>query len=583
MKKSQMSIALALAALSGSALPLAQVYAEPVNAGCVPSANGATLNTLSTAELNTIIDSIKGNKVYQAYAEVAAVKAQYLAVVETKDDGTKVTLAQSIDQAVATANTAKTNADAAVTSAETSLSNKLTRTISQIRDLSGNRAYDAESVEATVADIAKLPLRDFYLAIMNAADLEAMETAVTNLNVELAKAGQTTASIDWNTVKAATPKATKAAIATANTKYTQHAQLAAIETRVNDLKDLKAKATEADAQVTATTTAQQNAFDEIDNALKAIEEATEDDATVAKFSKDMGVKTVENAANNLIKQMNIQSYDAWQEFITKLDSAVADGGYIDASDPATSLTNIETALTTLLGAPETAALTDPKTEHKVCSTNHLAAIKGNLNLLKLIVTVDEVTDAPIIVNGKQQVVYDIRVSHNGAYINNWDGIETFTVTVNVPEGMDGATAQVFFIGDGGMRVEHAATYDAANNTLSFVTTHFSQYAIIGSRVTPTDPTTPDDPDTPTDPVNPSDPTDPSDKPGTEVVIPGKGEEVITSADAVKQPAAIAPNTGVAAQADAGTTDAIAAAVVTALAAAGIAVAYTTKRRAERKA
>ena len=77
---------------------------------------------------------------------------------------------------------------------------------------------------------------------------------------------------------------------------------------------------------------------------------------------------------------------------------------------------------------------------------------------------------------KKFFVYDIKTKGQNGYVTTFD--KDVTVTVKVPENINGAKAGIYYINAEGSASKIASTYNAEAKTLTFTTNHFSYYAIV---------------------------------------------------------------------------------------------------------
>lgn len=126
-----------------------------------------------------------------------------------------------------------------------------------------------------------------------------------------------------------------------------------------------------------------------------------------------------------------------------------------------------------------APVVDP-TESTITNSDNTVSIKGELQdglVVKAVKAEEKDEMFKKAFGDKKFFVYDIQVlDKNGNNVNTFD--KAVTVTVKVPEGIDGAKAGIYFVNNEGKAEKIASTYNKDANTLTFTTTHFSFYAIV---------------------------------------------------------------------------------------------------------
>lgn len=176
---------------------------------------------------------------------------------------------------------------------------------------------------------------------------------------------------------------------------------------------------------------------------------------------------IKNANDNKIDVDSERNYDLVITLATALKAAV----------PMPSQTPAQIAQT-LVGyvAPETP---DDTTTTTIESADGSVSVKGELQA-GLVVEAKEAEEKDEMFKkafgDKKFFVYDIKIKGQNGYVTTFD--KDVTVTVKVPENINGAKAGIYYINDEGSASKIASTYNAEAKTLTFTTNHFSYYAIV---------------------------------------------------------------------------------------------------------
>ena len=192
-------------------------------------------------------------------------------------------------------------------------------------------------------------------------------------------------------------------------------------------------------------------------------------ANVQTLITDWGaVQTaVENAEKGAINLAGATNYNLVLSIAGALETAV----------PVLEKTTEEIAQE-LVGyvAPETP---DDNTTTTIESADGSVSVKGELQA-GLVVEAKEAEEKDEMFKkafgDKKFFVYDIKIKGQNGYVTTFD--KDVTVTVKVPEGIDGAKAGIYYVNAEGSASKIASTYNAEAKTLTFTTNHFSYYAIV---------------------------------------------------------------------------------------------------------
>ncbi len=499
MKKSQVA-ALALAYVAGGVVaPLSSIYAESVTEGCTPSVTDETLSVISGDEIDAIVAGIKKIDKYGLYESAQTTKAKYDAIVEY--NGAEMTLAQSIDQAYADAQSAVSNAETSVTDANTAIgsASTLTNLATMVKDLMNEgktpEPYPTPSDFAALVDDAetKVPFYNEYRTLIKAVvagDVEATQAAARALNVAQTQAGKDPefAKTDAVLKNGATISDIRTSLgnATLHPVYIKHKRIFDLTyLQADKLETLRtAKADLAESQSTLT-----QAEDAYEKALGEVNEVFANFKKAGVAVKNFKPRTSVAELNSLItgayrgnkNNIIIAGYDEWSDFVTYINGVEA-----DADGNSDLYAEIKTELQKVIS--DEAVINDilnPTESHKVCDINNIVAVRGNLPLYHLAVKVAKADDiADFQFKGNTQVVYDITIEHKGAAYTGLVG--NYDVVVKLPVNIDVETVRVMYVNGNQYESMEVSERDAENGTVTFKTNHFSHYAIIADKA-PADP------------------------------------------------------------------------------------------------
>lgn len=467
MKKSQVLAALALAFALGLGVvaPVANVNAIEAR-----SIDGEAAPVYTASSLQSAVTTITNNDAYKAYKAVAAADAE----VQALSGVTTISGAVSGLQSAATALGGSFTTGANVT---------LEDQISQAKTAVSNYTTWEKLVDAINSDDATIKAQG-EKAIMDKI-VEAMhDLGYANISVG---EDDVLESVEADT-DAGTPAKTgiideaKSLINadTKNNKYT-YTQYAALVSAVQ-------AATKVNTAFTNFKTALSNVN------LKGIDQDEVKEAdTIADLSTAYGklagadnwsaVAGAIAAAENILKNPNATSNAQYAQILDS-ESVLDINGYtskglLQLMQVATGNTKL-TVADLLSGTPVTPTdPTDPTTTTTIESADGSVSVKGELQA-GLVVEAKEAEEKDEMFKkafgDKKFFVYDIKIKGQNGYVTTFD--KDVTVTVKVPEGINGAKAGVYYVNDEGSASKIASTYNAEAKTLTFTTNHFSYYAIV---------------------------------------------------------------------------------------------------------
>lgn len=495
MKKSQIALAATLAMVSSSVAPLTNLYthAEAVQDGCDFSFGEGTSNVVSADEIAKIIERIQNLDLYRLYQSAQSIKAKYQTPVEY--NGTKMSLAESLDQALTDATSAKADAETAVQIANSSIgtASTLTNLAGMVKDLMNEgkapESYTTPADFAILLDDAKanVPFYDEYQVLIravvanNVADVQAAARALNEARVKAGKDPEF--SMTDGVLKTGATMSditTSLGNRTSHPAYIKHKTIFDIAsgkaTQVEALRTAKTTLADSEAALTTATAQRNEALTEIDsvfenfrdNAIAVKNFGSQHRNTVASY-----IKLVTGAYNGDSTNVIISGYDEWAAFTNYLTGITP-----DLNDDNSALeSEIKTKLGELVDSATVENIFNPVAFRKVCSADGNVAISGMLPLYKLVVKaelIDNLDD--MIFAHLEQAVYDIKIEYKGTAYTDWSG--DYQVIVNLPAEMDGATTTVYSV-NGNIREKQESFYDATHNTISFTAQHFGRYALVG--------------------------------------------------------------------------------------------------------
>ena len=414
MKKAQILSAIALAFALGVVAPVASTYAESRASVTTPDA------TATDAEVNAVISSIEAQPEYKAYAALKSALAT--TATDTTLDGLQNTIATAI----------KT-----VTGANYDGEDTLAATIAAAKNTTN---YDkwAALVAATTDDSTSTSEDQKVAAIKAAA-------AALNLNVTL-EDGDGLAELQTAVADNADYKKYQPLVAAVNDAEEKQA---AVNTAVSDLKTALA-GVNVDARDITTAA-------EGDTPITSLKALAPTGTRVTNYNNL--IDAVANAKEALESDKNTETANATA--ITNLKDAykLASGSDLNVTTPTDP--------------------TDPSTTTTIESADGSVSVKGELQA-GLVVEAKEAEEKDEMFKkafgDKKFFVYDIKIKGQNGYVTTFD--KDVTVTVKVPEGIDGAKAGIYYVNAEGSASKIASTYNAEAKTLTFTTNHFSYYAIV---------------------------------------------------------------------------------------------------------
>lgn len=181
--------------------------------------------------------------------------------------------------------------------------------------------------------------------------------------------------------------------------------------------------------------------------------------------------------------VRVTNYNALIEAVADAGEALETDGNTEAKNAA-AITSLKDAYKLASGS-DLNVTTDPTnpgadTTTTIVSTDNTVSVKGELQsgliveAAKADAKYDEMFKKAF--GNKAYFVYNIKVKGANGYVTTFD--KDVTVTVKVPEGIDGAKAGIYYVNDEGSASKIASTYNAEAKTLTFTTNHFSFYAIV---------------------------------------------------------------------------------------------------------
>lgn len=527
MTKSQVAAALALAYVAGTVVaPVSKIYAEAViTPDCAPSVTLEEARTISGMDIDTIVARIKEMPLYQTYKTVMDFKVAYPVITVA---GVKTT---AIDQAVLDMAQAATDADAVVSAAQGVVdsvdADALKTSIRQILGVKPEAIEATETVDLIAYARENLPAYEEYKALLtaiNSGSTVKMKAAAEAINAIVAD------TFDIDTVFADMSDKTTIKTTLLNSTTKKYRNVRDVEAKVITLETAQADAETALGDKEAAVQAQADALETIRAAFDTLKAkgVTINDRAYNQPTVFNTLKFIKGDASG------ISGYNEWLALVNLTEST---NGFSN-----TALNN--PVYYDIMHALDNAGINsdeflNPMAERKICSPDGNFAVRGLLPASKVAVVAEEIDGTLAGYEDKEQAIYDIHVAYKGRNITDWDDNRHYEVTVNVPESMNGETVNVYYVGEDQVTIQ-PTTYDAENNTVTFVTNHFSIYALVGDKKVE---------ETPSDPQDPSfggiDNSDPSFNvtPEKPVVSVNPDPIVKPEAPTTKLPTVAAPNTG----------------------------------------
>lgn len=467
MKKSQVLAALALAFALGLGVvaPVANTYAVEAR-----SIDGEAAPVYTSSSLQSAVNTITNNDAYKAYKAVAAADAKVKALTGT----TTISDATSALQ-----NAATTLGGSFTTGTNVTLEDQ----IGQAKAAVSNYATWEKLVNAINSDDATIKAQG-EKAIMDKI-VEAMhDLGYKNIKVE---EGDVLKSVEANEDDGTQAKTgiideAKGLINadTKNNKYT-YTQYAALVSAVQ-------AATKVNDAFTSFKTALSNVNlkgidqDEVKEA-KTIANLSTAYAKLTGADKWLAVEGAVAAAENILKNPNTTSNAQYGQILDSTDTLDINGynskGLLQLMQAATGNTKL-TVADLLAGSTTPSTPETPDTTTTITTPDNTVSVKGELQD-GLVVKASEAEDKDGLFKkafgDKKFFVYNIEVlDKDGNNVTTFD--KNVTVTVKVPETIDGAKAGIYYVNDEGKAEKIASTYNAEAKTLTFTTNHFSFYAIV---------------------------------------------------------------------------------------------------------
>ena len=424
MKKAQVLSAIALALALGVVAPVASTYAESRTTVTTPDEEK---NTATVAEVNSTIAAIEAQAEYKAY----------VALSEANADNAAYTT-EAAQQAIIAA------AYKAYTGNEYDGADTYTATLAAAKGVNNYAKWSALVDAMEAADNGATSDKQKAEAIISAAEALGYKFAdlddenwTTNLSDVKTEIGKDTAYTNAKTYVEAVSGAEDALTASNESVANLKSALAGVNVDSRDIEAAAANETNPIAEL--------------------------------KKLADAQLKTTRGAA--------------YVTLISNVKAATADPDDLEANY--TLIENLKAAYKTASGSDlNVTTPTDPSTPDDTTTTTIESAdgsvsVKGELQA-GLVVEAKEAEEKDEMFKkafgDKKFFVYDIKIKGQNGYVTTFD--KDVTVTVKVPENINGAKAGIYYINAEGSASKIASTYNAEAKTLTFTTNHFSYYAIV---------------------------------------------------------------------------------------------------------
>ena len=459
MKKAQILSAIALAFALGVVAPVAGVYA--VDNGAARVATGETAEKVATNDnLKSAVNYVTSNAAYKAFATLA--EADEAAVVSGGSATVKETVGTGSANAAVVAALGNF-AGSTVTSGDTITA--LESNVANLKTAVGSDYTKYVALyDAVNADVTK---------IGSAAAMEAVASAMRDLGYKFEiEDGDTfgSATTDGSVVKEAKDLIDNNTDVSSYSNYMGAVEaVKAAEDSLKAFGDLKTALENAKLNLTK---AQANSVASAETiaVLKTVV------IGVAGADDWADVATKITAIETAIKNENSTTNAARYALLD--NETVGSEGLLQLMRVATGDEDL-TYAQLISATPTTPETPDDTTTTTIESADGSVSVKGELQA-GLVVEAKEAEEKDEMFKkafgDKKFFVYDIKIKGQNGYVTTFD--KDVTVTVKVPENINGAKAGIYYINDEGSASKIASTYNAEAKTLTFTTNHFSYYAIV---------------------------------------------------------------------------------------------------------